>query len=547
MNLLSFLLRSSKMTLAISVAVGVISGFGSALLIVLINKVLNRNAGAGTVYAFLALCVLILVSAIICQVASGYLVHTSVFKLRMELSSRILATPLRQLEQIGMHRLLASLTDDINSIALSLLSISQLCINAVTIIVCLIYLAWLSMFAFIILVGFLVVGVVIYEILESHAMRFLSFAREEWDALMSHFRALTEGIKELKLHQQRRKAFLSDVLGSAAISMRRHSIFGIAVYAAAGSWTYALFYTAIGLLLFALPLLQDMRMEIVTGYTLTIIFMMGPLGAIVAVAPQLARASISMKKIESLGLSLKHEPNSTDSESLSAEPELGRLELINVTHSYNQENEDKFTLGPVNLAFVPGELIFLAGGNGSGKSTLAKVLVGLYVPESGEIRFDGKLITDENRNWYREHFSIVFADFFLFEQLLGLISPQLDDQARHHLVQLQLDDKVRVKDGKLSTTALSQGQRKRLALLTAYLEDRPFYIFDEWASDQDPFFKEVFYLQILPNLKSRGKTVLAITHDEKYFHVADRIIKLDYGKTDSDERADTKQMIILSR
>jgi putative ATP-binding cassette transporter len=89
-----------------------------------------------------------------------------------------------------------------------------------------------------------------------------------------------------------------------------------------------------------------------------------------------------------------------------------------------------------------------------------------------------------------------------------------------------------VKDGVLSTTALSQGQRKRLALLTAYLEDRPIYLFDEWASDQDPFFRDIFYKQLLPELKRRGKTVFVISHDDRYFDIADRAIKLDYGKVE---------------
>jgi putative ATP-binding cassette transporter len=89
---------------------------------------------------------------------------------------------------------------------------------------------------------------------------------------------------------------------------------------------------------------------------------------------------------------------------------------------------------------------------------------------------------------------------------------------------------VTIRNGQFSTTALSQGQRKGLALMTAYLEDRPFYLFDEWAADQDPHFKEIFYTQLLPELRSRVKSVLVITHDDKYFGLADRIVKLDYGK-----------------
>lgn len=207
------------------------------------------------------------------------------------------------------------------------------------------------------------------------------------------------------------------------------------------------------------------------------------------------------------------------------------LELLNVVHSYRHEKDDShFVLGPISLRFRPGELVFIVGGNGSGKSTLAKIITGLYPPEAGQIRLDGQLITDKNRDDYRQLFSAVFVDFYLFDNLLGLGFGNLDEQAGHYLEQLHLSQKVKVKNGALSTTAVSQGQRKRLALLTAYLENRPFYLFDEWAADQDPHFKNVFYTQLLPELKARGKTVVVISHDEKYFHAADRIIKLDYGK-----------------
>ncbi|HYQ84679.1 MAG TPA: hypothetical protein VEP28_11855, partial [Rubrobacter sp.] len=129
----------------------------------------------------------------------------------------------------------------------------------------------------------------------------------------------------------------------------------------------------------------------------------------------------------------------------------------------------------------------------------------------------------------------VYSDFCLFESLLGLERPDLDQQAHRYLAKLHLDRKVTVKDGVLSTVALSQGQRKRLALLTAYLEDRPIYLFDEWAADQDPAFKEIFYHQFLPELRARGKLVFVISHDDRYFGVGDRLIRLEEGRLSTEE------------
>jgi putative pyoverdin transport system ATP-binding/permease protein len=247
---------------------------------------------------------------------------------------------------------------------------------------------------------------------------------------------------------------------------------------------------------------------------------------------------VALQKVEKLGISLAASPaEDVAADRPDREWSFQRLELVRVMHSYHSEKEDSnFILGPISLILHPGELVFLVGGNGSGKSTLAKIITGLYFPEAGEIRLNGKLIGNRNRDDYRQMFSAVFADFCLFDTLLGLNAPNLDTRAREYLTQFHLNHKVKIENGNLSTTSVSQGQRKRLALLTAYLEDRPIYLFDEWASDQDPQFKAVFYTELLPELKARGKTVLVITHDDKYFHLADRILKLEDGRLDQPKK-----------
>lgn len=211
------------------------------------------------------------------------------------------------------------------------------------------------------------------------------------------------------------------------------------------------------------------------------------------------------------------------------------IELEGVSHTYRRDNDESFLLGPINLRFREGELVFIVGGNGSGKTTFAKLLVGLYSPEAGNISVDGEIVTEESRERYRERFSVVFSDFFVFDKLLGLTEAKsFATEAQRYIELLQLDRKVQIEGGHISTVEISQGQRKRLALLAAYLEDRPLYLFDEWAADQDPVFKNIFYTELLPNLQRRGKTIFVISHDDRYFHIADRVIKLDYGKVESD-------------
>lgn len=535
MKLLYLLLRTSRGTLAVAILVGILSGASSTLLIGMIHSALSaeRQAATKLVWAFAGLCVVVLLTSIASKVLLIRLSQGAVFDLRRQLSRRILRASLRHLEEVGTHRLLATLTEDVLVISNALTSLPVLCINVTVIVGCLIYLAWLSLSALGAVLGFMAVGIVTYQGPLMAAIRSLRRGREEQDNLFKQFRGLTEGVKELKLHRRRRELFLTQELEAAATSVRRHNFRGLTIYSAAASWGELLFFLLIGLLLFARPGLEGVTSQTVTGYVLVILFMMNPLGTILFMLPGLARARVTLQKIEALGLALPADPT-VDAEVDRSEPKAfcDHLELSGVRHTYHGEGTNSFTLGPINLSLRPSEVVFLTGGNGSGKSTLAKVMTGLYEAEAGEIILNGRPVSEDTRESYRQLFSVVFSDFHLFDSLLGLdfSAEELDKRVRDYLVKLELDHKVQIKDGVLSTTALSQGQRKRLALLVAYLEDRPVYIFDEWAADQDPLFKNVFYLHLLPELKSRGKAILVISHDDRYYHVADRILRLDYGQ-----------------
>jgi len=206
------------------------------------------------------------------------------------------------------------------------------------------------------------------------------------------------------------------------------------------------------------------------------------------------------------------------------------LQLTDITYTYyNMEIDDSFTLGPISTTINTGEITYIIGGNGSGKTTLGKLLCGLYFPKNGQFTLNNTPISNDTMVWYRDHFSVVFSDFYLFDHFLELNDlPQ--DKVQHYIDAFHLTQKVTYQDGKFSTLKLSTGQRKRLALIIACLQDRPIYIFDEWASDQDPEFKKVFYNEILPDLKQKNKMVIVITHDDFYFDKADRIIRLRSGK-----------------
>jgi putative ATP-binding cassette transporter len=534
MKLLKFILRSCRGMSVLIVAAALLSGACNAGLIAAVNAALHRSGRVGgwLIAAFVGLGLGRLASSYFSQMISVRFSQAAIAQLRRDLVEAILRAPLRQLEELGAPRLLVALTDDVYHVAQALLGVPILAVNVALLLGGAAYLAWLSWPMLCGLLGLIVAGAAGHRLLMRGAFCSLNAAREDEDRLFGHFRALTEGIKELKLHRHRRGVFFSRDIQETTEAYQRHNILAENRFALAQHWSHLLFYVLIGSTLFLLPSLASVQPHALTGYVITALYLMGPLSGVLGSFPLFGRANVALDKVDRLGISLATRTPETNGV-LPPEREscFHRLELSGVTHSYHHDTDDShFMVGPLNLTFRPGEIVFLVGGNGCGKSTLAKIIAGLYPPERGEIRVDGRLVTDLNRDDYRQLFSAVFSDFYLFDSFIGLSGANLDEQAQLYLRQLHLDRKVSIRNQKLSTIFLSQGQRKRLALLTAYLENRPFYLFDEWASDQDPQFKNIFYQQLLPDLKARGKTVLVITHDDTYFSCADRIIKLDYGQ-----------------
>jgi putative ATP-binding cassette transporter len=547
MKLILFLLKysrgiqGSRMLLAVVIFTGVLSGISNTALLAVINSAFTRGASApGTlIITFICLCLVLPLSRFVSEILLVKLAAGTILDLRLKMGRHILGAPLRQLEELGTHRLLATLTEDIPTITNALTAIPVLCINVAVVVAALAYLGWLSPVLLLILLGLMALGTGSYYLLTLKAMTSFRLMRDLSNTLFKHFRALTEGAKELKLHYDRREAFFKEALQPTAESLLKYNVKGNRIYSAANCWGQVLIFILIGFLLFALPAFKAMNSQIVNGYILALLYMMTPLQIILTTLPIMGRAKIAGERIEELGTSLSGglvEKRGDGANRFNAHWQT--LDLIGVTHEYRSESgKHSFTLGPLHMSFRSAELVFVIGGNGSGKTTFAKVLTGLYAPEGGEIRVDGEPITDQNREAYRQQFSAIFSDFFIFDSLLGLYKVDLETKIEEHLALLQLAEKITIEKGALSTTDLSRGQRKRLALLTAYLEDRPFYVFDEWAADQDPVFKEFFYYQMLPELKARGKTVLVISHDDRYYHVADRIIKLDYGKMMYDQES----------
>jgi putative ATP-binding cassette transporter len=522
--------RNSRSVLSAVFAAGIIGGAANTLAVIIVNYMIAHPRKTWRlILAFIGVCLVMGISKYLSQVWLIRFAARTIADLRGAISRQILASPLRYLEEIGSHRLLVAITEDVPAVTQALTQAPNLCINFVIVTGSMGYLAWLSwrlLLGVILCIG---VGIGGYYLLEQRSRRWFQVAQTQGSFLFKNLQALLQGAKELQMHRKRREEFLSQGIEKRADMVAEYRIKGTRNYVIAETWGELTLFLLLGFVLLGNIGSQGSSPSVLTGYVLVFFYLMSPLQFIMNVLPTISQADVAIDRIDSMRLLLQ----SHQAEGLDAAPpvshDFSEIELQGITHTYHHEKDGhEFTLGPVDLRIRCGEILFVTGGNGSGKTTLIKVLTGLYAPESGRVLVDGKPVSDSDPDNYRRLFSVVFSDCFLFDELLGM--SEVDEAANSYLSLLQLDHKVTVKNGTLSTVELSQGQRKRLALLVAYLEDRPIYVFDEWAADQDPLFRDIFYLQLLPELKRKGKGVVVISHDDRYYNICDRIVKLDFGK-----------------
>jgi putative ATP-binding cassette transporter len=533
-RLFAFLLRHVRGTLGLLMVAGVAAGLFSAALLALITHALADPAlPAPWLWAagFIALASGRIGANLLAQLLLVRFTQGMILDISLTLARRVLDAPLRLLERRGSGPILATLTDDVSAVTWAVQCIPQLAMNLAVVLGCSLYLAWLSPALFGAMALATATGAWIYAWQHRRAFRVIHRAREERSVLFDHFRALTQGLKELMQHRLRRDAFLANDVHAAADRYRRSNLAATTRYALADAWVQVVYHGLIAMVLFAAPWVLQPSREVLTGYVFAMLYLMAPIWNLIGAVPTVARGQAALAAIEQLGIELGQEAATSAPVAAAALLHPPRITMQHVAFQYDDERG--FRLGPLDMALEPGELLFVVGGNGSGKSTFVKLLCGLYAPTSGALLANGQTIDDAARASYRELFSVVFSDFHLFRTLHGIDRRRLAQHGAAYLRELQLDAKVSIEGEHYSTIDLSQGQRKRLALVTAYLEDRPIVVFDEWAADQDPEYKKTFYAKLLPDLRTRGKTVVVITHDDRYFHLGDRVLKLEDGRVAS--------------
>lgn len=482
--------------------------------------------------------VALLVTNALSQIVLARLGGNLVAQLRTELSKRFIELEYEKLAD-RKHAVFGSLIDDVAHIAPLALVAPLLAYNLLLAVLYAGYLATVSLTLLGILGVFLAASFTASLLLARVMRGKLDELRRANEKVFEYFRFISDGKKEMTLNAARAAHFTRELMDPAILRAHRLMVRAHAGLGLNEAWSMAVLYGAIFLIVYlgyaALGLSQDTIIHFVIGA----VFLGGPVGFLVSGGRQVAVGAASLRHLERVGLDPAGVVEAVPvRESARRSLEAWRtIRLEDVCYSYPGSTGAKPTLGPVDLAFDRGEMVFIVGGNGSGKSTLLLLLSSLLAPNEGSVRIDGVPVGKDLRA-YRDRFTGVFGDFFLFPHVLDAAGEPLSDGRIAQLLDvLDLDAQVESREGELSRLALSTGQRKRVALLQCYAEDRDIFFFDEWAADQDVHFRDYFYRSLLPALKAAGKTVIAISHDDRYFHMADRVITLAAGLVVSDVRA----------
>jgi putative ATP-binding cassette transporter len=540
-------IQTSKRRLFFMIA---LSGLTNAGLLAVINAAADTSSKTTghfmLVLGFVALMGLYVASQRFIMITAAGEIETMIHRIRVRLMDKLLRCELLDVETIGRAKLQAGLgheTQTLSQFATTLVLAGQ---ATVLVVFGMGYLGWLSFPNFALCVLYLLVILTLYFRRTKKITDGLHMAGARENDLQDALTDLLDGFKELKMDNrrkctiQREAEIISDDASwkriGVQIQMTRNFVF-----------SQSAFFMLLAVTVFIVPMFSSASAASAAKTITTILFLSGPISGLMACVPAFASANASAENIVALERHLSELLEQSERVQkkgpgvvVESAPHpialpFKHISFENVYFSHDTPTASHgFVVGPINLTLNAGETTFITGGNGSGKSTLLKLLTALYRPQSGTIRIDGIAIGPHNAQQYRDLFSTVFSDYHLFSRLYGLPLPE-EDEMHQRLADFELADKTGVDGDRFRTLDLSSGQRRRLALLIAQLEHKPICVLDEWAADQDPLFRRKFYQEILPAMQALGVTIIAVTHDDRYFGVCDRHIRMDEGRINENE------------
>lgn len=504
----------------------VLSGLSNMSIIVAINASLSDNIEIKYIICYYMLMALFYLGSRR-YVQQNMIVCTNdlIYDVRRKLMATLLTTSFRRLEQVDRGRILATTNDDVISVGQSANLLINLFTSLFSSIAAFLYLSSVAFWPALFTAAVIIIIAATYNIVVRTTRPYFEKVRDVQNSFMSLVSGLVDGFKELSLHQHKRLEYQKDIdNGSSALknaSKRAELSFVRAFLVGESSMILLLGFTA-----FAVPrLFTQMNDFVVANFIIVFLYLIGPVNAVLSSVPAIVRLRISWNRIQSFLLEIQSAENTGVME-VDVPQQIESFQVKDLCFSYQSlDGESQFNIGPISFSLKKGDVMFIVGGNGSGKTTLAKVITGLYLPDQGNILIDNQTVGGH----ISEYFSAVFNPSFLFEKLYIKNIEDKSSVIEYYLKQLKIHDKVSIANNQYNTIKLSTGERKRLALLQCYLEDSPIYLFDEWAADQDPGYRNFFYRVILPEMSKAGKIIITITHDDHYFDAAHYVVKMNNG------------------
>lgn len=538
LKLFYLLIREATISPWLVIILACIAAIGNASILALINTVTEQFPelpDSKYIFLFAAVIGVYLVAQRWVLRITIQEVDAVLHRIRLRIIDKIHKAELMPLEKVGRADIYASMSKDMLTISNTSNTIASMCQSALLVIFTLGYIAWLSPLAFAVFVVGVVGGAGFFIMKRGSLSETIHRSMALENELSTGVTHLLDGFKEVKLND-RRGAALREHLGTISYAVMETKGHVTSQLAVANVLSQSIFYVLAASMVLVLPRISATNPETMVQLATGVLFLAGPIVTLVGMAQMYATANASAENIERLeaALDLQVRPaaqRKANPLALRGEP-FNEIVFDNVRFEYhNADGQVSFTFGPTNLTIRRGELIFVTGGNGSGKSTFLRLLTCLYFPSKGAVWVDGQRLGEDNANEYRNLFSAIFFDYHLFDRLYGLSGVD-DGQIDDLLDKLGLRGITDVVGDRFTTIKLSTGQKRRVALLISYLENRSICIFDEWAAEQDPEYRKYFYTILLPELKARGKTVIAVTHDDHYFHMdyIDRVIRLQEGR-----------------
>ncbi|MDC3961005.1 cyclic peptide export ABC transporter [Polyangium jinanense] len=541
MYVIDLLLEEAKGQRASIFAVATMGGIANALLLVGANVLAGspEQADLRALFLFGLTMALYVLGARATYHRTTSLVEAVLHRVRTRIVEKIERTELEGLERVGTAEIFDRVTENMSVVSEQGWVLGSFLQALFVLVFGLVYIAWISLPAFALIALMLVFGFFIVQYRFEEVVDVLrqmgQLRLELFDMVMD----LLKGFKEAKFSRRRGREIHDDIVGMAE-SLRIGAVRTAEGLSGVLVMPNCVLYILLGAVIFTMPRYVDVDAETMASLVTCTAFVWGPFTSVAGGLNAVFRSSVAFEQIRTLEGKLD-EAVERAAVQKTEDPwngRIGTLSTRDIVYEYPTGNGDRsFRVGPLSLDIEPGEVVFLVGGNGSGKSTLLKVLTGLYPRSGGELRVGGVLVQPENVAAYREMISAIYSDFHLFSKLYGMLDAE-PEAVRALLAQMGLEGKTSFEAQQFTRRTLSTGQRRRLYTIMTLLEDRPVYVFDEWAADQDPGFRRYFYEELVPALKGRGKTVIAVTHDDRYFHCADRVIKLSYGKVQATPRMD---------